>query len=49
MKKKQNGKKNYEQLEDLTINLKRIFYYDTEPTEITKRIEKITKQLWIKK
>tara|TARA_Y100001970_G_scaffold292981_1_gene437000 strand:+ start:1489 stop:2640 length:1152 start_codon:yes stop_codon:yes gene_type:complete len=25
------------------INLKKIFYYDIEPTEITKRIEKITK------
>ena len=25
------------------INLKKVFYYDTEPTEITKRIEKITK------
>tara|TARA_B100001057_G_scaffold286151_1_gene286296 strand:+ start:1086 stop:2237 length:1152 start_codon:yes stop_codon:yes gene_type:complete len=25
------------------INLKRIFYYDTEPTGITKRIEKITR------
>jgi len=25
------------------INLKKIFYYDTEPTEITKRIEKITR------
>ena len=28
---------------DTKINLKKIFYYDTEPTEITKRIEKITK------
>ena len=25
------------------INLKKVFYYDTEPTEITKRIEKITR------
>ena len=25
------------------INLKKVFYYNTEPTEITKRIEKITK------
>ena len=25
------------------INLKKVYYYDTEPTEITKRIEKITK------
>ena len=25
------------------IDLKKVFYYDTEPTEITKRIEKITK------
>ena len=28
---------------DTKINLTKIFYYDTEPTEITKRIEKITK------
>ena len=28
---------------DTKINLKKIFYYDTEPTEITKRIEKITR------
>ena len=28
---------------DTKINLKEIFYYDTEPTEITKRIEKITR------
>merc|ERR1711991_1235762 len=25
------------------INLKKVFYYDTKPTEITKRIEKITR------
>ena len=25
------------------INLKKVYYYDTEPTEITKRIEKITR------
>ena len=25
------------------INLKKVFYYDTDPTEITKRIEKITR------
>ena len=25
------------------INLKKVFYYDIEPTEITKRIEKITR------
>ena len=28
---------------DTKINLKKIFYYDTEPTEITKRVEKITR------
>ena len=30
-------------IEKTNINLKKVYYYDTKPTEITKRIEKITK------
>ena len=30
-------------IQKTNIKIKKVFYYDTEPTEITKRIEKITK------